>query len=110
MRGQEGVSLDTYSVYTSQASCIRVTCTSQLYNYMLRFHLTMPPPFIRIVPNPSHTQASIKPHKTLIRKKIKGERASYLRTERRVYIYTSLVGRRLFICVDSKATAYQTYY
>ena len=105
MRGQEGVSLGTCSAYALQVSHIQVAYALQLYNYMLRFHLTMPPPFIRIVPNPSHTQASIKPHKTLIRTKIKGERASYLRIERRVYIYTSPVGRRLFICVDGKATA-----
>ena len=40
MRGQEGVSLGTCSARASQASRMRVACASQLYNYMLRFHLT----------------------------------------------------------------------
>ena len=40
VRGQEGVSLGMYSACTSQVSRMRVACTSQLYNYMLRFYLT----------------------------------------------------------------------
>ena len=40
MRGKEGVSLGTCSARTSQASRMRVACASQLYNYILRFHLT----------------------------------------------------------------------
>jgi len=36
-------------------SCPRVACTLRLYNYLLRFYLTMPPPFKRIVPNPLYT-------------------------------------------------------
>ena len=71
MRGQEGVSLGMCSAHTSQASRMRVTCASQLYNYMLRFHLTMPPPLKRVVPDPLHTQALIKPHKNLNKEKIK---------------------------------------
>jgi hypothetical protein len=31
---------------------MRVACASQLYNYILRFYLIMPPPLKRVVPNP----------------------------------------------------------
>ena len=83
MRGQEGVSLGTYSACTSQVSRIQVACTSQLYNYMLRFHLTMPPPLKRVVPDPLYTQASIKPRKNLNKEKIKkGKSVLILRTKR----------------------------
>ena len=76
VRGQEGVSLGMCSVYALQASRMRVACALQLYNYMLRFHLTMPPPLKRVVPDPLYTQALIKPHKNLNKEKIKRERVS----------------------------------
>ena len=41
VRGKEGVSLGTCSARASQASRLRVACTSQLYSYLLRFHLTV---------------------------------------------------------------------
>ena len=34
----------TYLIGKSPLSCPRVACTLRLYNYLLRFHLTMPPP------------------------------------------------------------------
>ena len=40
MQGKEGFPLGTCSACASQASRMRVACASQLYNYMLRFHLT----------------------------------------------------------------------
>jgi hypothetical protein len=63
VRGKEGFSLGTCSARASQASRMRVACASQLYNYMLRFHLTMPPPLKRVVPDSLRTQALIKPRK-----------------------------------------------
>ena len=44
VQGKEGVSLNTCSARASQASRMQVACASQLYNYILRFHLIMPPP------------------------------------------------------------------
>lgn len=41
MRGKEGVSLGTCRARTSQASRMRVAYASQLYNYILRFYLTI---------------------------------------------------------------------
>ena len=64
----------------------------------------MPPPLKRIVPNPLRTQALIKPHKTLIRRKLEGKECPvYVRKDG--YIYTLLVGHRLYIYIDGKATA-----
>ena len=58
MRGKEGISLGMYRARTSQASRMRVACASQLYNYILRFHLIMPPPLKRVVPNPLLTRGT----------------------------------------------------
>ena len=41
VRGKEGFSLGIYSIYTSQASRMRVAGALQLYNYLLRFYLTV---------------------------------------------------------------------
>ena len=41
MRGKEGISLGTCRARASQASRLRVACASQLYSYLLRFHLTV---------------------------------------------------------------------
>ena len=41
VRGKEGFSLGTCSARASQASRLRVACTSKLYNYLFRFHLTL---------------------------------------------------------------------
>jgi len=73
VRGKEGVSLGTCRARASQASRMRVACASQLYNYILRFYLTMPPPLKRVVPDPLYAQALIKPYKTSIRKKLEGK-------------------------------------
>jgi len=35
--------------------CPRVARTLQLYNYLLKFYLTMPPPLKRVVPDPLYT-------------------------------------------------------
>ena len=87
MRGQEGVSLGICSAYASQASHMQVTCASQLYNYILRFHLTIPPPLKRVVPNPLYTQALIKPHKNLNKEKIKKEKSVLILHTKNRYIY-----------------------
>ena len=59
MQGKEGFSLVTYSAHTLRAShpwvTLGVAYTLRLYNYLLRFYLTMPPPLKRIVPNPLYT-------------------------------------------------------
>jgi hypothetical protein len=55
VRGKEGVSLGMYSARALQASYMRVAYASQLYNYILRFYLIMPPPLKRVVPNPLYT-------------------------------------------------------
>jgi len=54
VRGKEGISLGTYSVRALQASYMRVACASQLYNYILRFYLIIPP-FKKGRPNPLYT-------------------------------------------------------
>jgi len=36
----------------SPLGCPRVARTLRLYNYLLRFYLTMPPPLKRVVPDP----------------------------------------------------------
>jgi len=41
MRGKEGVSLSVCSARALQASRIQVAYALQLYNYLLRFHLTI---------------------------------------------------------------------
>ena len=44
MQSKEGFSLGIYGARASQASHPWVAHTLQLYNYLLRFYLTMPPP------------------------------------------------------------------
>ena len=62
-----------YLTGESPLSRPKVARTSQLYNYLLRFYLTMPPPLKRIVPDPLYTQALIKPYKNLSKEKKKLE-------------------------------------